>query len=104
MLGHPSASADWTRVLHCTMFVKIYPLTIATKQMLNTIIEELKVRGGQEQLLMFLSGSAEAGKSSAVKVARCFFLTFAVQSVCHGVNLRVYLQHILEHRIWRLME
>ena len=42
----------------------------------NRVIEELKVRGGQEHLIMFLSGPAGAGKSSAIKVARRFCFEF----------------------------
>ena len=38
----------------------------------NRIIEELKVRGGHEQLIMFLSGPAGAGKSSIIKVFKRF--------------------------------
>ena len=40
------------------------------------LLEELKVRGGQEQLIMFLSGPAGAGNSAAVKVARRFCFDF----------------------------
>ena len=42
----------------------------------NRIIEELKVQGGEEQLIIFLSGPAEAGKSSSIKVARRFCFEF----------------------------
>ena len=42
----------------------------------NRIIEELQVQGGREQIIMFLSGPAGAGKGSAVKVARRFCFEF----------------------------
>ena len=43
-------------------------------QTTNDLIEELQARGGEDQILMFLTGPAGAGKSSAVKVAQrsCF--------------------------------
>lgn len=34
----------------------------------NELIEQLKARGGKDQLLMFLTGEAGAGKSTALKV------------------------------------
>ena len=40
------------------------------------LVDELEVRGGQHQLIMFLSGPAGAGKSAAVKVARRFCFDF----------------------------
>ncbi len=36
----------------------------------NGIIEEMKLQGGQKQLIMFLSGPARAVKSSVIKVVR----------------------------------
>ena len=46
------------------------------------LLEELKVGGGQEQLIMFLSGPEGAGKSAAVKVARRFCFDF-----CHVAGM-----------------
>ena len=45
------------------------------------LIEELKVRGGHDQLIMFLSGPAGAGKSTATKAAWQFCFEF-----CHAVG------------------
>ena len=45
------------------------------------LIEELKVRGGHGQLIMFLSGPAGAGKSTATKAAWRFCFEF-----CHAVG------------------
>ena len=42
------------------------------------LIAELKVRGGQDQLLMFLTGPAGAGKSTVIKVARRFCFEFSL--------------------------
>jgi len=44
------------------------------------LIQKLKARGGQDQLIMFLTGFAGAGKSTCVKVAQrfCFELCRAV--------------------------
>ena len=39
---------------------------------MNYLLEELKVRGGQEQLIMLLTDPAGAGKSTALKVAHLF--------------------------------
>ena len=44
---------------------------------LDRIIAELKARGGREQLIMFLTGPAGAGKSAAIKVARRFCFEFS---------------------------
>jgi len=43
---------------------------------MDQLVEHLKARGGMEQLLMFLTGPAGAGKSTAVKVAERFCLEF----------------------------
>ena len=45
---------------------------------MNKLTEELKVRGGHDQLLMFLTGPAGAGKSEAVKLARRFCFEFCL--------------------------
>ena len=45
---------------------------------MEQLVEELKVRGGQEQLLMFLTGPAGAGKSTAMMVARRFCFDFSL--------------------------
>ncbi len=42
----------------------------------NDIITKLKARGGREQLLMFLTGPAGLGKSTAMKVALQFVVSF----------------------------
>ena len=48
---------------------------------IEELVEELKVRGGHDQLIMFLSGPAGAGKSTANKVAWRFCFEF-----CHAVG------------------
>ena len=40
------------------------------------LIEQLKVHGAQDQLLMFLTGPVGAGKSTAMKVAKRFGFEF----------------------------
>ena len=36
---------------------------------IEALIEELKIRGGHDQLIMFLTGAAGAGKSTTTKIA-----------------------------------
>ena len=48
----------------------------STNEEMDQLVEHLKARGGMEQLLMFLTGPAGAGKSTAVKVAERFCLEF----------------------------
>lgn len=48
------------------------------KKSMKELTEELKVRGGKDQLLMFLTGPAGAGKSTALKVARTFLYDFCL--------------------------
>jgi len=52
--------------------------TLTGSNTVNTskLIEQLKARGGQDQLLMFLTGPAGAGKSTAVKVTNCVVYLF----------------------------
>ena len=45
-------------------------------QTTDDLIEELQARGGEDQILMFLTGPAGAGKSTAVKVAQRFCFEF----------------------------
>jgi len=45
-------------------------------QATNDLIDELQARGGEYQILMFLTGPAGAGKSTAVKVAQRFCFEF----------------------------
>ena len=44
---------------------------------INDIVRRLEARGGKSQLIMFLTGPAGFGKSTAVKVAQQFVMTFA---------------------------
>jgi len=57
----------------------------SSSESIEQLVEHLKARGGMEQLLMFLTGPAGAGKSSAVKVAERFCLEFcaAVSIIWH---------------------
>ena len=45
---------------------------------INDIVHRLEARGGQQQLLMFLTGPAGSGKSTAVTVARQFCRDFCL--------------------------
>ena len=44
----------------------------------NDIINKLKARGGRDQLLMFLTGPAGSGKSTAMKIAQKFCYAFCI--------------------------
>jgi hypothetical protein len=44
----------------------------------NDTIKKLKARGGRDQLLMFLTGPAGSGKSTAMKVAQQFCYEFCI--------------------------
>jgi hypothetical protein len=57
----------------------------STKEDIDLLVENLKARGGMSQLLMFLTGPAGAGKSTAVKVAQrfCFEFCAAVSVMWH---------------------
>ena len=46
------------------------------KEDMDRLVEHLKARGGMDQLIMFLTGPAGAGKSTAVKVAQRFCFEF----------------------------
>jgi len=52
---------------------------------MDQLVRHLKARGGMEQLIMFLTGPAGAGKSTAVKVAEkfCFEFCTAVSVMWH---------------------
>jgi hypothetical protein len=45
---------------------------------IHDIVKRLKARGGQEQMLMFLTGPAGSGKSSALMVAQQFCYKFCI--------------------------
>ena len=45
---------------------------------IHDIVKRLKARGGQEQMLMFLTGPAGSGKSSALLVAQQFCFEFCL--------------------------
>ncbi len=44
----------------------------------NDITAKLKARGGRDQLLIFLTGPAGLGKSTAVKIAQQFYYEFCI--------------------------
>lgn len=60
----------------------------ATSDEIKDVIEELKARGGNAQLIMFLSGPAGAGKTKAVKTAEkfCYHFCKAVGSLWHDTT------------------
>ena len=45
---------------------------------IHDIVKRLKARGGQEQMIMFLTGPAGSGKSSALMVAQQFCFEFCL--------------------------
>jgi hypothetical protein len=45
---------------------------------INDIVRRLEAQGGQNQLIMFLTGPAGSGKSTAVKVAQQFCYDFCL--------------------------
>ena len=53
-------------------------MEIPTTTDANDVIEKLKTRGGRDQLLMFLTGPAGSGKSTAIKVAQQFCYEFCI--------------------------
>jgi hypothetical protein len=50
---------------------------------INDIVHRLKARGGESQSIMFLTGLAGSGKSTAVKGAQQFYYDFLLSSGCH---------------------
>jgi hypothetical protein len=48
---------------------------------INNIVHRLEARGGQSQLIMFLTGPSGSGKSTAVKVAQQFCYDFCLAVV-----------------------
>ncbi len=59
-----------------------------TSDDIKDVIQELEARGGNTQLIMFLSGPAGAGKTTAIKVAEKFCYRFckAVGSLWHDTT------------------
>ena len=53
-------------------------MEIASTTDANDIIKKLKARGGRDQLLMFLTGPAGSGNSTAIKVAQKFCYEFCI--------------------------
>ncbi len=53
-------------------------MEITTTADANDIIKKLKARGGKDQLLMFLTGPAGSGKSTAIKIAQQFCYEFCI--------------------------
>ncbi len=45
---------------------------------INNIVRRLEAMGGQSQLIMFFTGPAGSGKSTAVKVAQQFWYAFCL--------------------------
>lgn len=57
-------------------------LNYMTNEQKENLIKRLKARGGHEQLIMFLTGFAGAGKSTCVKIAQRFCFEF-----CRAVSI-----------------
>jgi hypothetical protein len=53
-------------------------MEITTTADANDIMKKLKARGGMDQLLMFLTGPADSGKSTAMKIAQQFYYEFCI--------------------------
>jgi type II secretory pathway predicted ATPase ExeA len=49
-----------------------------SSETIKDILDKLQARGGQEQLIMFLTGPAGSGKSTAVRVAEQFCYEFCL--------------------------
>jgi hypothetical protein len=49
-----------------------------SSEIIKDIVDKLHARGGQEQLIMFLTGPAGPGKSTAVRVAEQFCYEFCL--------------------------
>ena len=57
----------------------------ADSKTIKDLVKELKIRGGHDQLLMFLSGPAGAGKTLQQKWHGNFVLNSAMQLILHGM-------------------
>ena len=79
--------SDYSTIIETTMnlYTPNYtkPSQAAKGRKRKKLIKELKICGGDGQLLMFLTGPAGAGKSTAVTVARrfCFDFSMALGSI-----------------------
>jgi hypothetical protein len=49
-----------------------------SSEIIKDIVDKLQARGGQKQLIMFLTGPAGSGKSTAVRVAEQFCYEFCL--------------------------
>ena len=65
---------------------------------MEDLVNRLKARGGQDQLLIFLTRPAGSGKSTAVMVAQQVVLNFVWQWVTCGVIKNSYLHHTQDWR------
>jgi hypothetical protein len=50
----------------------------SSSEIIKDIVDKLQARGGQEQLIMFLTGPAGSGKSTAMRVAEQFWYEFCL--------------------------
>lgn len=80
LLGLLNDDGDNNESLHTQLH---QALSSSKRKKTKQLIKELKIRGGDDQLLMFLTGPAGAGKSTAVKVTRqfCFDFSMALGSI-----------------------
>jgi hypothetical protein len=67
-----------------------------SSETIKDIVDKLQARGGQEQLVMFLTGPAGSGKSTAVRVAEQFVMSFVLLLVSCGVIQHSCLLHTPE--------
>jgi hypothetical protein len=67
-------------VLSTTLFTSLQKTVGGnpSSETIKDIVDKLQARGGQEQLIMFLTGSAGSGKSTAVRVAEQFCYEFCL--------------------------
>jgi hypothetical protein len=70
-------------MIACTFLLGLYACLGQTMgstatQNINNVVQRLEARGGQSQLVMFLTGLAGSGKSNAVKVAQQFCYDFCL--------------------------
>jgi len=66
-----------------TTLGKYLAQTLTGSNTVNTsnLVQQLKARGGQDQLLMYLTGAAGAGKSTAVKVRIVFVFRHTLRQI-----------------------
>jgi hypothetical protein len=71
-----------------------------SSEIIKDIVHKLQAIGGQEQLIMFLTGPAGSGKSTSVRAAEQFCYEFCLLLVSGGViqhSCLLHTQELLHH-------